>query len=143
MAEAGSLARFVQAQKGLYPQALAELRAGAKRSHWMWFIFPQINGLGRSAMAQFYAIADTAEAQAYLRHDLLGLRLRECTEAMLGWAGKRSASAILGSIDALKFRSSMTLFEACAGDPAPFAAALDRFYSGERDEATLTLLGPG
>jgi uncharacterized protein (DUF1810 family) len=141
MAEAASLERFVQAQSGIYPQALAELRAGAKRSHWMWFVFPQIAGLGRSPTARFYAVADRAEAEAYARHELLGSRLLECTEAMLGWRGKRSAEAILGSIDGLKFRSSMTLFEACADDPAPFAAPLDAFYSGERDAATLELLG--
>jgi uncharacterized protein (DUF1810 family) len=141
MAEAASLERFVQAQSGIYAQALAELRAGAKRSHWMWFVFPQIAGLGRSPTAQFYAIARRAEAEAYARHELLGPRLVECTEAMLGWRGKRSAEAILGSVDGLKFRSSMTLFEACADDPAPFAAALDAFYGGERDAATLELLG--
>ena len=140
MSEADPLSRFVKAQAKVYPQALAELRAGDKRSHWMWFIFPQIAGLGRSATAQFYAIADRAEAGAYARHDLLGPRLRECTQAMLGWAGKRGAEAILGSIDALKFKSSMTLFEACADDPATFAAALDGFYRGERDDATLARL---
>ena len=106
----------------------------------MWFVFPQIAGLGRSSTAQFYAIADRAEAEAYDRHPLLGSRLRECTEAMLGWAGKRDAERILGIVDALKFRSSMTLFEACADNPVPFAAALDAFYAGERDEATLSLL---
>jgi len=140
MVEIGSLGRFVEAQEGVYPQALAELRAGDKSSHWMWFIFPQIAGLGRSPTAQFYAIADRAEAQAYSRHDLLGPRLRECTQAMLGWTGRRSAEAVLGAIDALKFRSSMTLFEACADDPALFAAALDAFYRGERDAATLARL---
>jgi uncharacterized protein (DUF1810 family) len=103
----------------------------------MWFVFPQIAGLGRSSTAQFYAIADRIEAAAYNRHRRLGPRLVECTEAMLGWAGKRSADRILGPVDALKFRSSMTLFEACADDPAPFAAALEAFYAGERDTATL------
>src|SRR5690606_23731357 len=125
MAEMTSLERFVRAQDGVYPQALSELRAGDKQSHWMWFVFPQIAGLGRSSTARFYALADRAEAEAYLKHELLGPRLTECTGALLGWAGKRSAEAILGSIDALKFRSSMTLFEACAADPAPFARALD------------------
>jgi uncharacterized protein (DUF1810 family) len=103
----------------------------------MWFVFPQIAGLGRSSTAQFYAIRDRQEAEAYARHALLGMRLRECAEAMLGWAGKRSAERILGPVDALKFRSSMTLFDACAPDPAPFAAALDAFYAGDRDPATL------
>jgi uncharacterized protein (DUF1810 family) len=106
----------------------------------MWFVFPQIAGLGRSPTARFYAIADRAEAVAYSRHAVLGPRLRECTEAMLGWAGRRSAERILGPDDALKFRSSMTLFEACADDPAPFAAALEAFYGGERDSATLERL---
>jgi uncharacterized protein (DUF1810 family) len=106
----------------------------------MWFVFPQIAGLGRTATAQFYAIADPAEAQAFERHTLLGPRLRECTTAMLGWAGRREAAQVLGPVDALKFRSSMTLFEACADDPAPFAAALDAFYGGERDGLTLERL---
>jgi uncharacterized protein (DUF1810 family) len=106
----------------------------------MWFVFPQIAGLGRSAMAQFYAIRGRDEAVAYARHEVLGARLRECTEAMLGWAGERSAERILGPVDALKFGSSMTLFEACAEDPQPFARALDAFYAGERDEATLAQL---
>jgi uncharacterized protein (DUF1810 family) len=134
------LQRFVDAQERVYPQALAEIRAGKKLSHWMWFVFPQIAGLSRSSTAQFYAIADRAEAEAYSRHALLGPRLVECTEAMLGWAGKRRAERILGPIDALKFRSSLTLFEACAADPIPFAAALDAFYVGERDTATLDRL---
>ena len=124
----------------MYPQALAELRAGKKLSHWMWFVFPQIAGLGRTSTAQFYAIADRAEAEAYDRHPVLGPRLVECTEAMLTWAGKRDAQTILGPIDALKFRSSMTLFEECGANPEPFAAALDAFYGGERDTVTLELL---
>jgi len=116
------------------------LRAGDKRSHWMWFVFPQIVGLGRSATAQFYAIRGREEAEAYARHPLLGPRLRECTAAMLGWAGRRSAERILGPVDAMKFRSAMTLFEACADDAVPFAEALDAFYDGERDRATLERL---
>ncbi len=103
----------------------------------MWFVFPQVAGLGRSPTAQFYAIRGRGEAESYARHPLLGARLRECTGAMLGWAGRRSAEDILGALDALKFRSAMTLFEACADDPAPFAAALEAFYAGERDPATL------
>jgi uncharacterized protein (DUF1810 family) len=142
MADEG-LDRFVTAQRGFYDDALAELRAGAKRSHWMWFVFPQIAGLGRSQTAQYYAIADRAEAEAYGRHELLVPRLREATEAMLAWAGRRGASEILGEIDARKFRSSMTLFEATCSDPAPYAAALEAFYGGERDGATLELLGSG
>jgi uncharacterized protein (DUF1810 family) len=106
----------------------------------MWFVFPQIAGLGRSSTAQFYAIRGRSEAEAYAQHALLGARLRECATAMLGWAGKRSAERILGPVDAIKFRSSMTLFEACAPDPAPFAAALDAFHGGTRDAMTLDRL---
>ena len=106
----------------------------------MWFVFPQIAGLGRTSTAQFYAVADRAEAEAYDRHSLLGPRLAECTDAMLAWAGQRDAETILGPTDALKFRSSMTLFEVCGANPAPFAAALDAFYGGERDTITLELL---
>jgi uncharacterized protein (DUF1810 family) len=132
------LDRFVAAQDGVMDRALAELRSGAKISHWMWFVFPQIAGLGHSAMAQRYAIADLAEARAYLAHQLLGPRLTNATDAMLGWAGRRSAETILGGIDAVKLRSSMTLFEAAAGvGSAPFADCLDAFYDGARDPATL------
>ena len=106
----------------------------------MWFVFPQITGLGRSSTARFYAIADRAEAAAYDRHPLLGLRLVECTEAMLGWAGERSAVQILGPVDARKFNSSMTLFEACADEPQRFARALEAFYGGARDALTLERL---
>jgi uncharacterized protein (DUF1810 family) len=133
------LNRFVAAQEGIYPQALAELRAGRKRSHWMWFVFPQLAGLGRSPIAIFYAIASAGEARAYLAHPLLGPRLRECTEAVLAHRG-RSPEAIFGVVDAMKLRSSMTLFEAMAAEPAPFAAILDGFFAGERDPATLELL---
>jgi uncharacterized protein (DUF1810 family) len=106
----------------------------------MWFVFPQVAGLGRSQTAQFYAIRGREEAEAYASHALLGPRLRECTQAMLGWVGERSAERVLGPVDALKFRSAMTLFEACADDPAPFARALEAFYAGERDAATLERL---
>lgn len=106
----------------------------------MWFVFPQIAGLGHSPTAQFYAIRGREEAEAYARHAVLGPRLRECVEAMLGWGGQRSAERILGPVDALKFRSALTLFEACADDPAPFAAALEAFYAGERDTLTLERL---
>lgn len=137
---ASGLERFVEAQAASHAQALAELRAGAKRSHWMWYTFPQLIGLGRSPTAQFYAIADLAEARAYLAHPLLGPRLVECTRAMLDWAGRRSAEEILGPVDALKFASAMTLFEA-AGGGSDFGAALDAFYAGQRDARTLALLG--
>lgn len=134
------LERFIIAQADSYASALAELRVGAKTSHWMWYIFPQLAALGRSERAKYYGIADSAEAEAYLAHPLLAKRLGEVTEAMLGWSGRRSAEAILGPVDAAKFRSSMTLFEA-AGGGTRFGAALDAFYAGERDTATLALLG--
>jgi uncharacterized protein (DUF1810 family) len=133
------LDRFVAAQEGSYAEALAELRAGRKQSHWMWFVFPQLAGLGRSPTALFYAIASLPEARAYLAHPLLGPRLLECTNAVLAHRG-RSAEAIFGVVDAMKLKSSMTLFEAAAYDPAPFAAVLDAFFDGTRDAATLDLL---
>ena len=136
---APGLERFVAAQEPVYAQVLTELAAGAKRSHWMWFIFPQIAGLGRSETARFYAIAGLDEARDYLAHPVLGPRLAECTDAMLGWAGKRSAEAILGPVDAMKFASSMTLFEAAGGD-GRFARALESFYGAKRDEQTLALI---
>ena len=129
----GSLDRFVIAQQRDHATALAELRAGAKRSHWMWYIFPQLRGLGQSAMAETYGIADLAEARAYLAHPVLG--------ALLAHRGK-DVVAILGSIDAMKLRSSMTLFERAAANTEPrFAAVLDAFYAGARDPVTLRLLG--
>ena len=137
---AEGLERFVEAQRSTYDQALRELRAGEKRSHWMWFVFPQIAGLGRSPTARRFAIADAVEACAYLRHPVLGARLRECTEAMLGWAGKKDAEAILGPVDAMKFVSSMTLFDAVAEDDDRFARALAAFNHGEQDPLTLERL---
>ena len=133
------LERFVTAQAHLFDHALDELRRGCKTSHWIWFVFPQIAGLGRSDMASFYAIADAAEARAYLAHPLLGSRLAECTQAMLAQAGKKSAVAILGEIDAVKLRSSMTLFDAVEPE-ALWAACLDAFYDGKRDVETLKRL---
>ena len=133
------LERFVSAQEESYARALAELKHGRKASHWMWFIFPQIAGLGSSPMARFYAIASAEEARAYLDHPLLGPRLRAATEAMLAHRGER-AEDILGSVDALKFRSSMTLFDAVARGPEPFASALTFFHAGKKDQATLALL---
>jgi uncharacterized protein (DUF1810 family) len=134
------LDRFVKAQEHVYARALAELRQGEKQSHWMWFVFPQIAGLGRSPTAFFYAIASAGEARAYLAHPLLGPRLGECIGAMLAHRG-RGAAAILGPIGAVKWRSSLSLFEHVADDGAPFAEALEAFYAGQRDEATLELLG--
>jgi uncharacterized protein (DUF1810 family) len=136
---AHDLNRFVAAQSSAYAQALAELHRGRKTSHWMWFVFPQIAGLGRSDTARFYAIADAAEARAYLAHPLLGPRLVKATQVAAAAPG--SAEAIFGSIDAIKLRSSMTLFAAVAAEDAPFTAALERFFGSERDSATLQLLG--
>jgi uncharacterized protein (DUF1810 family) len=137
---AADLGRFVDAQASTWPAARADLEAGRKQSHRMWFIFPQLAGLGSSSMAVRYAIVSAGEARAYLAHPLLGARLREAVAAMLTHRG-RSAEAILGGIDAVKFRSSLTLFEALADEPALFAEALAAFYDGRRDERTLELLG--
>ena len=119
------LARFVDAQRDSYPTALAELRAGAKRSHWMWFVFPQIAGLGQSATARLYAIADLVEAQAYLAHPLLGARLRESVDALLTHRGG-DIGAMFGGIDAMKLRSSMTQFEAASAAAAGSTPAATR-----------------
>lgn len=139
------LARFVAAQDTVFAQVRAELIAGEKRSHWMWFVFPQIAGLGTSPTARHYAIDDLGEAERYLAHSVLGKRLAEATQLMLGWGGRRSAVAVLGEVDALKFRSSMTLFERAAqqrgGEVDRFGRALDAFCSGDRDERTLRLIG--
>ena len=132
------LSRFVAAQSDSHPVAIAELRDGIKRSHWMWWIFPQIAGLGRSETARRYAIGSAAEARAYLAHPLLGPRLVEAAETVARASG--TAERVMGSIDAVKLRSSMTLFAAVADDPAPFRAVLDRFYAGRDDPATLALL---
>ncbi len=118
---------------------LGELRAGRKRTHWMWFVFPQLRGLGRSSTAQFYGIADLAEARAYLEHPVLAARLRSCVEAVLE-VRNRSLHQIFGSPDDMKFRSSMTLFLLAGGDGSLFRAALERYCSGEQDPATLSLL---
>ena len=139
MTDPHDLQRFVDAQQPIYAQAVAELRAGRKRSHWMWFVFPQLRGLGHSSMATHYGIASRDEALAYLGHPLLGPRLVECTTLVLAVQG-RSLNAILGSPDDLKFRSSMTLFAEVAAAPDPFVDALDRFCDGERDARTLALL---
>ena len=136
------LNRFVQAQEGVYAAALSELRAGRKTSHWMWFVFPQIDGLARSQTARFFAVKSLAEARAYLAHPVLGKRLRQCTAAVLGVPG-RTASEIFGSPDDIKFRSSMTLFERTEPECALFSDALDRFFEGRRDRLTLELLADG
>ena len=134
------LMRFVDAQAPVYDRVIAELRDGRKRSHWMWYIFPQAAGLGFSIMSQRFAIGSRAEAAAYLAHPLLGGRLVECTEAMLSHKNL-SAHAILGSPDDMKFKSSMTLFEMISEKGSPFERALEQFYHGERDGKTVALLG--
>ena len=132
-----SIERFVAAQDAVYERALAEIVAGDKRSHWMWFVFPQIAGLGSSATARRYAIADLAEARAYLAHPVLGPRLRECAEALL--THDRSAEEIFGFPDDLKLRSSMTLFARAADDPAVFERVVARFFDGP-DPRTLDVI---
>lgn len=133
------LQRFIDAQDGIFDTALAELRAGSKQSHWMWFIFPQLAGLGRSPTARYFAIGSLDEAASFLEQPLLGWRLRQCVEAMLSWSGRRSAEHILGSIDAIKLRSSLTLFDQVSpGDL--FEHALAGFFDGAPDPQTLALL---
>ena len=129
------LDRFVDAQDGVYERALGELRAARKTSHWMWFVFPQITGLGFSAMAQRYAIGSLAEARDYLAHPILGARLRECAEVVADTDG-RSAEQIFGAIDAVKLRSSMTLFHRAAPDEPVFARVLDKYFDATPDPAT-------
>ncbi len=136
---AQDLERFVAAQDPVWPQVLAELAAGAKRSHWMWFVFPQIAGLGTSATSVRFALGSVAEAQAYLAHPVLGPRLARATALMLGHT-EAPAASILGGIDAVKFRSSMTLFHAAAPSDPAFAQALDAFCGGQPDPRTLQLL---
>jgi uncharacterized protein (DUF1810 family) len=134
------LERFVTAQQPLYAQVCAELAAGHKSSHWMWWVFPQLRGLGSSPTAQRFGIGSLAEARAYLAHPLLGARLRECTQLVNGIAGS-SAQAIFGYPDYLKFRSCMTLFAAAAErDNAAFVAALQKYFAGEADPLTRKLL---
>lgn len=133
------LSRFVDAQAASYATALAELRAGRKRTHWMWFVFPQVEGLGRSPTAQVYAIAGLDEARAYLEHPVLGPRLLECVEAILALPGG-DAHAVFGSPDDIKLRSSLTLFSAAAPGEPRFRAALARYFDGEDDPLTLQRL---
>jgi uncharacterized protein (DUF1810 family) len=136
------LQRFVTAQGDCYEQVVAELRAGRKRTHWMWFVFPQLMGLGRSPTASYYAIRSLAEAQAYLQHDVLGPRLRECTQVLLQHDGL-SAADVFGYPDDLKFGSSMTLFEHVAADTTLFTRAITQYCAGVRDEKTLALIRSG
>jgi uncharacterized protein (DUF1810 family) len=134
-----ALQRFVEAQDGVFNTVLAELRSGAKRGHWIWFVFPQLRGLGHSATAQHYGISSLDEARAYLAHPVLGARLRECTRLVAAIDG-RSVDQIFGFPDNLKVRSSMTLFAHATDDNAEFRAVLDKFYNGEEDSATVELL---
>lgn len=133
------LQRFVEAQEPVYAQVCAELSEGRKRGHWMWFVFPQIRGLGHSPTAQHFAIRSRAEAEAYLRHPVLGTRLRECT-ALVNAVQGREVSEIFGYPDDLKFRSSMTLFVEVAPEDAVFRQALDKYFEGEPDERTVELM---
>ncbi len=137
--DAARLASFAAAQESVYDQVLRELAAGRKDSHWMWFIFPQLAGLGSSPLAQKFALHSAAEARDYLAHPVLGPRLRECTRLMLSHADA-DVDSILGHPDDLKFRSCLTLFAAAAPDEPLFRKALDRFYRGEHDPRTLALL---
>ncbi len=133
------LGRFVSAQEGIYDRVLAELRRGQKRTHWMWFIFPQIDGLAYSATSKHYAIKSLEEARQYLNHPLLGSRLLECAEAVLAVEG-RSVSEIFGYPDDLKLKSSMSLFAYVADPGSVFARVLDKYFQGEQDVRTLDLL---
>jgi uncharacterized protein (DUF1810 family) len=132
------LERFIAAQDAMWPRVLAEMAAGRKESHWIWFVFPQVAGLGHSAMAQLYAITSLEEARAYLAHPVLRTRLREVTDLVLNVEG-RSVHDIFGNPDDMKFRSSMTLFDAISPNDI-FAAALDKYFSAERDARTLSIL---
>ena len=138
MSDPHDLERFVAAQAPVIEAVRDELRAGRKRSHWMWFVFPQLKGLGSSSMAQHYGIASLAEARAYLAHPVLGPRLRECCALMLG-VPERSAHEVLGPTDDLKFRSCLTLFSLAAPQEGVFRQALQRFYQGEADPRTVAL----
>jgi uncharacterized protein (DUF1810 family) len=139
MSDATGLERFVAAQTGVDEVALAEIRAGRKQTHWMWFVFPQVAGLGSSATAQKFAIRDLAETAAYLRHPLLGARLKECAEAVLGVEG-RTAHEIFGSPDDLKLRSCATLFAQVAPPGSVFERLLEKYFGGQPDPRTLALL---
>ena len=133
------LERFVEAQSRVLEQVRSELRAGSKRGHWMWFVFPQMKGLGMSETSRFYGIGSREEAVAYLKHPALGLRLVECTRLVLG-VKSRTAKQIFGEVDALKFHSSMTLFGEISLRETAFAEAIEMYFDGEKDAATLEIL---
>jgi uncharacterized protein (DUF1810 family) len=134
-----NLQRFLEAQDPVFEEVCSELRSGRKRSHWMWFIFPQIKGLGHSSMATFYAISGLQEATAYLQHPILGPRLVECCELVTAIRG-RSIEEVLGQLDSLKFQSSITLFGQAAPENQAFQAALQKYFEGKSDLATLRML---
>ena len=138
VADPFQLQRFVDAQEAVFDVALLELQTGRKQSHWIWFIFPQLAELGRSPTSQFYGLRSLHEARAYLAHPMLGDRYRQCVEAVRSWAGKKDAAEIFGDVDAMKLRSSLTLFEAASGDPL-LEEDLKSFF-GRPDEATLQIL---
>jgi len=139
MSDPHDLQRFIDAQAPIYETALGEICAGSKRSHWMWFIFPQLRGLGLSHTAHFYGIASLDEARAYLERPILGTRLRECVEAILPWHDRLTAEDILGPIDAVKLRSNFTLFDQIERNTL-FAAGLELFFDRKPDDRTLALL---
>ena len=146
MVDPDNLQRFVGPQSAVYDDVRRELRAGCKKTHWMWFVFPQLTGLGRTATAQHFGIASLDEARAYLAHPVLGPRLRECATLLRDYSGQHPIELIVGVVDALKLRSSMTLFaqaSAGAADCELFTAVLDRYYSGEPDPRTLAMLSQG
>ena len=140
MNQENDLKRFISAQEKDYSTALSEIRAGRKRSHWMWYIFPQIQGLGFSETARFYAVKDLAEAEAFLKHPVLGSRLVQISKALLQ-LNSSDAHSIFGSPDDLKLKSSMTLFALVPGTDPVFQAVLDKFFKGQKDSKTLQLLG--
>ena len=133
------LSRFVEAQKRDFPQALSEIKSGRKRSHWMWYIFPQLEGLGRSSTSEFYGIKDLSEAEAYLHHPVLGSRIAEISNELLRLK-TTNATAVFGSPDDLKLKSSMTLFANVPGAPPVFQQVLEKFFGGSQDKKTLELL---
>lgn len=137
--DAYGLSRFLDAQTGCYETAVSELRLGKKRTHWIWYIFPQVDGLGSSETTQYYSIKSLAEARAYIDHPILGLRLKECVEILISTQGL-DAVDIFGDVDTLKLRSCMTLFECAAPKETLFSRALDQYFQGLRDEATLNIL---
>ena len=142
MSDPHDLRRFLDAQEPVYETVMEELRAGRKRTHWVWFIFPQLRGLGHSATAAHFGIGSRDEAAAYLEHEVLGARLRRCSRLLTSLEGT-SADLVMGQVDALKLRSSMTLFAAVADDDRDFVAVLGQYYRGEPDPRTLHLLEPG